>query len=132
MRTAYSTALQCTGLALQCFGKLRSRRAWNGSSSLRRPAFVQDFLHRLERFFADVVFDAFAVDRGGLGADANGFQKRLNDFVAFPGGRGESFSLGREFDWLVGLRGHESITLQSSDGVVDGGVRDGEVIDQVN
>ena len=46
--------------------------------ALRRPLF-----HRLERLFAHVVFDAFAVDLGGLFVDAQSKQKFIHDGMSF-------------------------------------------------
>ncbi len=56
------------------------------------PSLIEDSLHGGEGFFADVVFNAFTVDRGGLRTDAEGFQESSNHFVAFSRGGCQSFA----------------------------------------
>lgn len=45
------------------------------------PAFVQESLECFERFFADVVLDAFGVDAGLVFADAQREECRVDDIV---------------------------------------------------
>lgn len=65
---------------------------------------INDPFHDVERFLADMMLDPFAIDFGGLWADAELFQERLDDFMAFSRRCCKSLAFRRQLDRLIRFR----------------------------
>lgn len=103
----------------------------SGSIGRWRPTSLEDSLHCSQRLFAHMVLDAFAVDAGGFFGDAELPQELFDDLVTAPGLPGQSLTGRRQLNRLVGFGGHQAVTLQPADRVVDRRMGDVEHVDQI-
>jgi len=101
-------------------------------SAFLRPGFVSaEFFHQLQRFVADMVFDAFAVDGGRSLTDAQSQQKLIDDFVTALGEFRKAASFICQRDWRVGFGIDVAIPLHACDRSVDRHMAHGKMFCQI-
>ena len=86
----------------------------------------EEAVHGGEGLRADMVLDAFRVDAGGAGRNAEGFEERHHFFVPSFRAGGQRVAGSGEKDGTVGTRADETLALQALDGADDCDMGDAE------
>jgi hypothetical protein len=94
-------------------------------------AALAKLLHQPQRFFADVVFDAFAVDGCGSLAHSQSQQKLIHDFMSTLGKLSKAAAFLGKAHGSIGLCVDVAIPLHSGHSAVDGHVTDSKSFGQI-
>lgn len=87
--------------------------------------------HQLQGFFADVVFDPFAVGGCSFRAGAQSQQETKHDFVSTASEFSKCSTLFRQSYGTIGFGICEAVSFESCDGAIDGDVADFEEAGQI-
>ncbi len=94
-------------------------------------ATLAKLFHQPQRFFADVVFDAFAVDGCGSLAHSQSQQKLIHDFMSTLGKLSKAAAFLGKAHGSIGLCIDVAIPLHSGHSAVDGHVTDSKSFGQI-